>query len=296
MRWFLVIITLIFIVGCNGSGSAPPPVYYGGNDGLVATIEDIGSISDTGDHNEVWEDQEFALRVELNNRGEYTIPAHEVELKLEGISKDDFQGFTFIQDNDEELEKVSEFLEDGDIEVVDFGKSSYSNLQGIYYDANIWVKYTYPYETYIVIPEVCYKGNIRDKEVCDVDAPKKSYASGGPIQINRVTESYIGRQRIKLTIPIRNAGGGRAKARKSDEFRNEWDEVYFEVNDIDWECESRGDPQIARITKSKGEVDIICTNSNLAEDDLFTRAISLTLKYYYQDRVSETVRIRESPE
>jgi len=303
-----IIIMLLFVTGASctrgGSDKADETVsspWYGGYEGLVAEFEEFGSVSDTGQENEVWEDEAFPINIRLTNKGEYTIPAHDVKLDIKGIARSDFTGVDFLKDNVDEIEKVSEFLPDGGEAYIDFGEATYENLIGTHYDANIFIYFTYPYETYINIPKVCYKENIKDHTVCDVDETKQAFASGGPIQINTVKERYIGKGKILLEIPIENVQKGYTKAHKNDEFRPEWDEVYFEMNDIDWDCMCRGDPNVARITHPNGErgseeVKIVCTNKNLEQDANFNKAVTLKLTYYYQDWIDETVRIRENPE
>ncbi len=281
----------------NGSVVAP---YYGGVDGLVAEFQPIGKIK-TGNMDEVWEDESFPVSIHLMNKGEYDLQPHDVRLEIKGIARSDFSGLNFEMDNSDKIEGVSEFMKDGGEEYIDFGDAHYNNLEGTYYDANLYIYFTYPYETYITIPQVCYKENLRDDSVCDVTATKQAFASGGPFQVGTVKERYIGQGRILLEIPIKNVGKGKAKAYDGDEFNAVYDEVYFQINDPDWECRSRGDPNVARITHPGGvrgneEVIIYCTNDHLEKDALYTKAVTITLKYYYQDYIHHVVRIRKNPE
>lgn len=304
----LVLLVVLFSMGAScanltnkrGDDAVASP-YYGGFEGLVADFEEIGTVSDTTAQNEVWEDESFPVRLHLLNKGEYTVPAHDVKLEIKGISQTDFSGLAFTEDNDDELEKVSEFLPDGGEVFIDFGDAKYEQLEGTHYDANLYVYYDYPYETYINIPKVCYKENIKDDTICNVDSTKQAFSSGGPIQVGTVRERYVGKGKILLEIPITNKQKGKTKAAKNDEFRPEWDEVYFETDDPDWECKSRGNPNVARITHPGGErgneeVTIVCTNVNLEKDALFTKAVTLKLTYHYQDWINQVVRIRENPE
>ncbi len=295
----LLIFTLLFMVGCDTEHDTPvTSPYYGGIHGLEAEFERVGRVSDTGERASVWEDESFPLAVRLRNKGEFTIPSHEVEMNIKGIAKNDFSGIDFHKTNDEEIDKVSQFMPDGGTLFVDFGNAKYNYLEGTHYDANIYLEYTYPYETYINIPRVCYKYDIRDDSVCTVDSRRQAFASGGPIRIREVKQSYIGRSNMMLEIEIENLGGGRAKAHKSDSFSSDWDEVFFRVGDTDWACESHGtsDSNVARMHRTGDKkATIRCTNDNLEKDALYTRAITLTLEYYYRDKVSQTVRIKEVP-
>jgi hypothetical protein len=300
-----VILAMVFAIGAscqsqNAEQTVEAP-FHGGIDGITAEFMELGTVSDTGPENEVWEDEDFPLEVRLQNRGEYTLGAHEVELELKGISPNDFQGVNFQETNPNEIEKVSEWLPEGGEDYVDFGDAHYMNLIGTHYDANIFVYFTYPYETYINIPKVCYKDDIKDRTICDVDTTKQAFASGGPFQVGSVQERYIGKGKILLEVPIRNVAKGRAKAYSNDEFQTNFDEVEFVIDDPDWECQSRGNPSVARISHPSGQpgnedVFIRCINENLEEGALYTRSVTITLRYYYQDWLEQRVRIRENPE
>jgi hypothetical protein len=300
-----IVLVLLFSMGatCSSRGRPDPitPPWNGGIEGLVATFEQIGSVSDTGAQNEVWEDEAFPVEVRLTNKGEYTINSHEVYLEVKGISPNDFTGIDFQTDNPNKIDKVSEFMPDGGEDYISFGNARYTRLMGTLYDANIRIDYTYPYETYVTIPQVCYKENIRDTTYCDVDETKSAFASGGPIGVGTVQERYIGRGKILLEIPIKNMQKGRAKAYLNDEFQPNYDELAFQADDPDWECSARGNYNIARVTHPTGEnqneeVIVRCINNNLEAGALYTRSFTLTLKYYYKDWVMQTVRIRENPE
>jgi len=306
MRYILAIILAFMLTtaaSCtsNQAEQSVEAPFNGGIHGLVAEFEEIGTVSDTGPANEVWEDEDFPMEINVKNKGEFTVGAHDAEFEIKGISSNDFTGIDFTTDNDEEIDKVSEFQPDGGEIWVDFGDAHYTNLVGTHYDANIFVYFTYPYETYVNIPKVCYKENIRDTTVCDVDSSKQAFASGGPLQVGSVTERYIGKGKILLEIPVRNVGKGRIKAYANDEFKPNYDEFSFTMEDPDWECTARGNSNVARITHPSGQPgneDIIirCTNDNLEEGALFTRAITLSLQYYYQDWIEQRVRVRENPD
>ncbi len=300
-----VVLIVMFSMGAQCSSNQAEEYvespWRGGIEGLYAKFEEINSVSDTGTANEVWEDESFPVEVYLNNRGEYTIPANTVELEIKGISPSDFSGLDFTKTNSEELEKVSQFLPDGGESWVDFGKAKYQNLVGTHYDASIFLYMTYPYETYINIPKVCYKENIKDTTVCDVDSTKQAFASGGPVQVGTVQQRYIGKGKILLEIPVRNVDKGRMVAYKNDEFKEQYDEFAFQAEDPEWGCTARGNPNVGRIYHPTGqpgneEVVIRCVNDNLEKGALFTKSVTLTLKYYYRDWVEERVRIRENPE
>ena len=308
MKFTIVLAFVLALVFTMGAQCSSEPAeqrveapFNGGLEGIVVEFEQLGSVSDTGASNEAWEDEDFPVNIRIMNKGEYTIGAGEIELEIKGVSPNDFQGLNFFANNPNEIEKVSEFMPEGGSDYVDFGDARFVNLVGTHYDANFFVYMTYPYETYINIPKVCYKENVRDRTICDVDSIKQSFASGSPFAVGSVQERYIGKGKILLEIPITNVGKGRSKAFSNDEFETNFDEFEFIVDDPDWDCSARGNPSVARISHPSGQpgnedVVIRCINENLAEGSLFTRAVTLSLRYYYRDWTEQRVRIRENPE
>lgn len=300
-----IILIMIFSMGAQCTSNKAEDVvdapFYGGIEGVVVNFMDYSSVSDTSKKYEVWEDEDFPIEIEVLNKGEYTLEANDIEFDIKGISPNDFSGIDFSKTNSNKIEKVSQFMPDGGVDYVNFGDAHYSSLTGTHYDANIFVYFTYPYKTYINIPKVCYKENIKDQTVCTVDTTKQAFASGGPIQVGTVTQRYIGKGKILLEIPIKNVGKGRAKSYSNDDFEVNYDKIGFRIDDPDWDCSARGNPTDARISHPSGQpgnedVVIRCINSNLEEGALYTKAVTLVLDYYYQDWVEQRVRIVENPE
>lgn len=296
---FVSLVALLLILASCQQGAGTEgveSVWLGGSEGLLAEFEDFGV------GNDVYEDEAFPVVVLLQNKGEFALKSHEVELKIRGISETDFSGLEFDATNSEDIAKISEFLVDGGYERVNLGEAVYEGLTGTFYDANIYLEYTYPYATYISIPKACFKEDLRDERVCDVDETKTAFASGSPIQIGTVTEKPYGSGKIYLEIPLYNAGVGRSKAYLGDDFSALYDTVAFEVQTAGMECSSRGDPSVARLPRATAEdnvaaeTTVICISDSLEEDALYTKQVDLTLTYYYQDLASTRVRIKENPE
>lgn len=294
---FLALAVLVLASCQQQTSTTLGGVWIGGSYGLAAEFEEFGTTY------EIYEDEAFPVVVLLQNKGEFTIQPHEVELKIRGISENDFTGLDFEKTNDEEIQKVTEFLPDGGYQRVTFGEAQYQGLTGTFYDANIYLEYTYPYATYIAVPQVCFKEDLRDERVCDVESTQTAYASGGPLQIGTVTEKPYGSGKIYLEIPIYNSGNGRSKAYLGDEFSSLYDTVAFSVETAGMECSSRGDPSVARLPRKTledsnvaAETTIICISDSLEDDALYTAEVDITLTYYYQDLASTRVRIKENPE
>ncbi|MFP4403231.1 MAG: hypothetical protein ACLFPJ_02690 [Candidatus Woesearchaeota archaeon] len=296
----LVLGLSVFIFGCDQEDKTGSP-WLGGYEGLVVEFEKIDQTTDfTGSFSQVWEDETFPVFIYVNNRGEYEVPANDVFFEIKGIASSDFSGLSFTKRNSETIERVSEFMPNGGETYVDFGSAKYNRLVGTHYDAEIFIYYTYPYKTTVNVQDVCYKYDPKDTTICKVDSVRSAHASGGPIQIGTVTQRYIGKGSIIVEIPIKNVGKGKVKPAESHEFNSVHDEIYFETNDRDWECRSRGNPSIARITHQDGvrsntETVILCTNRNVEAGANYQKAVTLELTYYYQDWISHKIRIKENP-
>ena len=296
MRKNIVIGVLILIIlglsGCTG-GTGNQGVglskWFGGSMGLIASFESFGA-------SEIYEDENFPLVLLVENKGEEPVLDHEAEFEILGISPNEFSVIQFTMDNSDPLEQVSEFLPEGGFERINFGDARYDALSGRFYDANIFVQYSYPYTTKIAVPQVCYKEDLRDPRLCEAEGTKEAYASGAPIQISMVTERPAGKGRLYLEIPIYNAGQGKSKAYLGDDFSNLYDEVAFEVKTNGWTCTSKGDPSMARISKVENEAVIRCISDELPTDTLYLSQFDLTLTYYYQDLVGTVITIKENPE
>ncbi|MEK6920600.1 MAG: hypothetical protein AABX82_01850 [Nanoarchaeota archaeon] len=294
----MFVFATLFLASCTQQAGSETisSVWMGGSDGLVVEFEDFGV------GNEIYEDEAFPVVALLQNQGEFTVQAHDVEMKIRGISENDFSGLDFERTNEEKIDKVSEYLPGGGYERVNFGEAVYEGLTGTFYDANIYLEYTYPYATYIAIPKVCFKEDLRDETVCDVSGSVTAFSSASPIQIGSVTEKPYGSGKIYLEIPIYNTGQGRSKAYMGDDFSTIYDTVAFQVETAGMECNSRGDPSVARMARTTvdnagaSETTIVCISDALAQDARYTRQVDLTVTYYYQDLVSTRVRIKENPD
>lgn len=307
----IILITLsIVLAGCGNSGQGPgkvQPVFFGGKEGIVALFEDIGSVS-VGGAPEVWEDQSFPISILLLNKGEFEVLPHTVKLKIKGINPNDFTlsggeaSADFTGENNQVIDKVSEYFPTGGEEQIFFGNADYKGVVGYFFDANVLIEYDYLYETKIAVPKVCFKGDIRDKRFCQIDGQKPGFASGGPISVGSVVERSAGKGRIMVEIPISNAGKGRAKI---DDLGADFNPIYDEVSIVEitqgWECEARGNTNVIRIpaAPAKQTTMLRCKfgfGNPIGEDDVFESQLDVRLQYRYQDAVAQTIRIRENPE
>ena len=293
----LTIISLLFIAGCNGKDNVTgPEPYIGGSQGLLAEFEPL-SVEEEGLYT-VYQDETFPIQLILKNKGEENVNAGDVKVELFGILISDFSGIKgSILTNTEGIDKISEINTEGGEVTIDFGPEvEYSqNIAGGFYDANIFASYTYRYKTHISVPQVCFKENLRDNEVCNVDERKTSFSSGAPIQVQSVEENPAGAGTISLDFELENVGGGEVTT-PGAEFPLRYGKVAYKITPATekgkWTCTAAGRADEARLTDNKAL--IRCKlNDPLAEGTKFTKQIGLEISYDYRDIVKETVRIKK---
>jgi len=294
----LLLIAAVFLTACEeGEVETGPSPYMGGNKGLEAEFETMGI--EEGGIDTIYEEETFPIQVVLKNKGEYAIQPGEVEVNIHGIPLADFSGIsTGTLQNTEEIEEVSEINEDGGEIIIDFGQdvAYIQEVPGTFYDINVFASYTYRYETFASVPNVCFKENLRDDRVCDVDESKKVFSSGAPIQVQSVVEKPAGAGLISLEFEIENVAGGRSTI-PTLEFSTQYDQLAYVIEPATeqdkWTCTAGGRENQARLVD--GQAIIRCRLKNpLEQDALYTKAIGLTLIYDYRDIIQETVRIRKT--
>jgi hypothetical protein len=124
-----------------------------------------------------------------------------------------------------------------------------------------------------------------------VQEAKSFDVSGAPITIPSVTEDTAGRGIMALKFTVKNVAGGKVTL-PSTNFEVT-DKLAYSLDDADWECKSGGKVNEARLIN--GLAEIVCRLKNpLAEAQLSTKQVILTLNYKYREIVQEKLAIKES--
>jgi len=291
-------ISLILLSGCEKEEvSTASSVYIGGSQGVVAEFEPTG-IEEKGIYT-IFEGENFPIQLILKNKGEHDVEAGEAAVTIYGILLSDFKGISAGKlTNVKKIEKISKLNEEGGEEIINFGdKVEYiQDVPGTFYDINIFASYVYRYKTYASVPNVCFKEDLRDERICEVDESKDVYCSGAPIQVKSAVEKPAGAGLIELDFEVENAGGGRATL-PGQEFSPQYDQISFTIepySEVDkWACTAAGRENQARLVD--GKATIRCRlKEPLPKDTLYTKHIGLTLSYDYRGIVQETIRIKKS--
>jgi hypothetical protein len=294
---FLVVmlVSFLFLVGCASEQPAQTKgVFIGGTSGIIASFEPL-SVKEENIYS-IFDTEDFPLNIILKNSGEETLAPGKAVLHLLGPAQQDFENIPNWEiKNTQTIEKISQFNPSGGEEIVTFTSQNakYKNKVTGYTDINWNLEYWYDYKTYLIINDVCFKGDITTKEVCNVKETRTFSVSGAPITITSVSEDSAGKGIIMLKIAVSNAGKGKATL-IGKEFDNRFDQVAFVTDEPDkWDCKSGGRENEARLIDGKAE--IICRLKNpLKEEDVYQRTVRLTFDYTYKDLVQEKLRIKES--
>ena len=290
----------LFLVACSGSNSNVPQVsqaFIGGSDGLVVSFEPF-SIQEDNIFT-VFDSEDFPIEIAIRNKGEQTVEPGQVTLQLLGPAQNSFSNIpAWLLNNAETIEKISEFNPDGGEEIISFTPGDYAAyidpVVG-FVDVTWNLNYAYEYATHLIVNDVCFKGDLRDDRVCEVQEQKTYSISGAPITVTGVEEDNAGQGIVVLKIDISNVQTGESTF-VGEDFDDRFSQVGYEVDEPDvWECKSGGRENEARLID--GQAQIICRlKTPLTDDDLYSQPVSLTLNYVYQDLIVEVLRIKQSAE
>jgi len=242
----------------------------------------------------LFDTETFPIEITVANKGEYEIQASDIMIELKGPSLD-FTGISSLSKNNAGIIGiVSDLLPDGEEETITFATDAkYGQEVNGYIDREWFANIEYDYETYVVMPEVCLKGDLKDDRVCEVDGAKTYFVSGSPITVTAVEESTAGKGIMALKITVEDQGTGKVTL-QNEEFGTQ-EKIAYTIDDNSWECKQGGKLNEARLIE--GKADIICKlKTALGEDDLATKQLKLTLQYKYRDIIQESIRIKESAE
>jgi len=291
----ILMISLLFLASCGtdpattGAGNG---AFIGGTQGVVAVFEPFG-VEENNIYT-IFDTETFPIEITIANKGEYEIQANDVTIELKGPSLD-FSGIPSLsKSNSGVIGIVSDLLPAGEEETVTFATDAmYSQGVNGYIDREWFANVEYNYETYVIMPDVCLKGDLKDDRICTVEGAKTYFVSGAPITVTSVEESTAGKGIMALKITVQDQGIGKVTLPNEDFGTQE--KIAYSIDDPAWECKQGGKLNEARLIE--GKADIICKlKTALGEEDLATKQLKLTLNYKYRDIIQESIRIKESAE
>jgi len=299
----IAILSLFVLIGCAGEGTDTGAIdsespYIGGTQGLIAEFLEMGVYNDETNIEEIFEGESFPIEVMIKNKGEEDVIAGDLTITLKGIALDDFSGIAAGGElpNTEVIEAVSEYNDAGGEITLDFTTGTeeaiYEGIiNGAHYDVGVFGEVVYKYMTHASVPDVCFKEDLQDDSICDVDETKTVYSSAAPIQVKSAEEKRAGTGKVAVEFLVENIGGG-SVAKPDADFDSRYDQLSFSPGDDLWECKAGGRLNEGRFDSSN-EIKIVCKLKDaMAEDTLYTKSLDLTLEYKYKELISRQVRIR----
>ncbi|MFO8016618.1 MAG: hypothetical protein R6U32_05930 [Candidatus Woesearchaeota archaeon] len=292
--FIILVLGALLLAGCEGEEKkTTESPYEGGTQGIIASFESFGVVEDGMPT--IYGDETIPIEITLENKGEQDVEAGDVELKLKGISPEDFSGIEMRKTNSGELEGISEFNTLGGEETIDFGDAEYNiDLQTNYYDVTVFASYKYPYKTHVAVPDVCFKEDITDDSVCDIEGPRESFSSGAPIIVKSAKQARAGSGIIAIEYQVENVGGGDV-TKPGEDFDSRYGQLEFSIDETsnpdEWDCRAAGQENEARLVNGKGTIRCKLKNP-MEEGALYTKQIDLTLSYDYRDLIQQSVKIK----
>jgi hypothetical protein len=288
----IMVMGLLFITACEDEGTqtAGTGAYIGGTQGVMAAFELFG-VEEDGIYS-IFDTETFPIELTLTNKGEYELQKGDIKVSLKGPSLD-FSGIPSLSlQNADLIDTISELLPTGGEETLTFSTDAkYDQEVNGFIEREWFADVEYKYQTYVIVPEVCLKENLKDTRVCDVEGEKTYFVSGAPITVTSVTETTAGKAIMALTVKVSNVGGG--DVTKLGEDFGVQEKLTYSIDDSNWECKQGGKINEARLIN--GETTIVCKlKTALAEDTLATKQLKITFDYTYRDLISEKLRIKES--
>ena len=297
--FIIILSSMLLLTACSQEQEQTPAArtgaFIGGTTGLTALFEPL-SIQEENIFT-VFDTEDFPLVVDLRNKGEETIQPNGVRVRLLGPAQQDFANIpAWTLQNLQVIEKVSDFNPQGGEEILSLtpqARARYTAPVTGFTDITWNIEYDYDYKTHLIVNDICFKGNPTDQKVCNPKEQKTFAVSAAPITITNAEQDSAGRGVVLLKIDVRNAGQGHSTIIGTD-FDQRFDQLAYTIDEPDkWECKSSGRENEARLTD--GTAQILCRlKLPLAEADLYTRSVRLTVSYAYKELIQEKLRIKES--
>ncbi len=204
----LVILSLLFMgAKCGGKKKeVGPKPFFGGIEGIIASFGENAPLS------EFQRATDIPVRVVLKNKGEYSIPAGKIKVKLSGVNLANYnlQNAANYKASQRELKGVSQLNPEGDELEINFGNLNYKpQISGNFIQETLKAKICYEYQTSTEIP-ICIQPELATETVCSIaeEKVKEGTVSGSPLQVTSVTEETVGGDVVKFNIVIENKGSG----------------------------------------------------------------------------------------
>ena len=309
---FLCLLTII-AAGCTNEGNTTGTAFIGGDKGLVISFLPGSPPDEAFDAGQ----RPFDIVVQLNNVGEYDIPAQNVLLKISGLSPNDFG--VLPQDLVKRpAEDLTRSQKDPTGETVIQGAITTTDFTNLRYLPTLSGPTTFPIRV-----DVCYKYgtkaestlcikenplNEREKAVCVVNEAKPIENSGAPVKITQLKEFAKGKDQIGFTFTVQKVGNGQLFRPGTDCNANtdsivDENKVFVSVDSrlsglrcsgLQGGADTSGYAVLYGGTEGGGGLlrAITCTQDLPPRVTAFPQLVRITLEYDYKEFVSREIVIK----
>ena len=303
----LLLTSLLVLAASCGSGKKSPKTDYfiGGKEGLVASFVQGEPATD------VFEKEDFAISLNLENKGEYDIKPNEIIATLVGVSYADFQIKQQNLRNQAPVNGLQRSPEGSTLPTTPSTElrytANYRKDTPVNIPFDLGVNVCYNYQTNAKT-KLCLKKDLRGAEDpnCKINEQKLVGNSGAPVQVSSLFEARAGQNEVSLTMMFTNVGRGDVYSRsllskescvEDRELKNLLNvKVEFSEEDIAVRCEKFNGGNEGTLTLVQGTQNLHCViNTNdFGQETLFEKDIDVVLSYVYKDQISTKVTVKNS--
>ena len=303
----VLIISILFVLGCAPKQKGSVTGYIGGVNGLKASFADSEPPEKVLDAN----NEQFRITVVLRNEGERDIAPGGVKTTVTGINPVSFQIKDSTQKNENDItgsKREQDKLVPGGQDEISYS-ASYKDDEPTDVPFNIGVNVCYKYGT-DAVANLCLRkqasARSSEKDVCQIYADKTISNSGAPVQITALSERPAGLNKVKVIFNIENKGKGIVYSKdafasnpcipEKEKDRENMINVRVSTNaDAAIKCgklEDRGEGAV-RLVEGKTIVTCDLDTSRLAETT-FENPLKITLDYMYKEDLNKQVIVQNA--
>jgi len=306
MRYIIIILAILMLYGCTGGDqtTTTSDPFVGGTTGLKLDFVEGAPPKEAYDKGTF----PFDVAVQLENVGETNVNKADIQVTISGFDPTDFsktQAF-MSQNSGEDLRGTYKNSEnrviEGTISTVEFNGFSYmENLTGntpFFIRADVCYKYGTTANT-----KLCYRENILDPEedndLCEINADKKVYNSGSPVQVENFKETGRGTNKIGFNFDIKHKGTGEIfdPGTTCDDSDRKFEDVIYVTVDTGMggglDCSSLDQGTKGSVKMYDNHKTVSCVQEVNDPAD-FEKPVVITLEFDYEEDKTEEIMIKHA--
>ncbi len=306
---FVLVLSLVVLISaCQNAQKEKQAlgIFIGGNDGLDFSFKENQPPLKVIDNNQ----EPFFITLNLQNKGEFTIPENKIISSLSGVNGEAFSLSSLNAKLAIALEgksKSGDQIVQSSPEELQFDQAIYKYDLNADFPTSLRADICYLYQTRSVA-KVCLKKNPIEKNTedkCTINSDKViAESSSAPVKIKDVKQRSSAVNEIKLTFTISNVGKGQVYSPttfsdKCVDVSAGKDEVLLEVTSNSAKsgikCSQLKDTNKGIIKLALKEKVINCNipTSNI-QDIAFEEPVNIVLNYFYKDSIEKQITVVNS--